>query len=176
VADAAFAFRAAGIVAAEIEHVTIGTAKASWRTIGDPIEEKRRPRSGYHGAFSAPWVFACAMTADAATLTLADFDDDRLQDAERRRLAAICDVVVDDECTRVFPNQFPAVVTVQLGGRRTQTERVMTNLGGPQRPLGSERLRQKLAANAGGRAAAIAAACDRLAELPRAADLLAAAR
>jgi hypothetical protein len=76
----------------------------------------------------------------------------------------------------VFPNQLPAVVTVGLRSGRTQTERVMTNLGGPRRPLGRERLRQKLAANAGSRAAPIAAACDRLAELPLAADLLAATR
>lgn len=177
VADAGFALRARGLRAEDVARVTIGTAAASWRTIGDPIEEKRRPRSAYHGAFSGPWVFACALVGGGGLgLSPADFAEETLADPVRRAVAEACDVVVDDECTRIFPNQFPSVVTVETRSGEVLSERVMTNLGGPQRPLSSEQLREKLRTNAGALADGIASACGRLAELQSMDALLATTR
>ena len=167
VADAAMALRARGVRPEDVEAVRIGTAAASWRTIGDPIEEKRHPRSGYHGAFSAPWVFACAMVGGGGLgLGHADFEDAHLGDPVRRGLAERCEVVVDERCTAIFPNQFPAVVTVRLRDGRELTEEVLTNLGGPERPLSREQLLAKLEGNAGRCADAIARACLELETLP----------
>jgi 2-methylcitrate dehydratase PrpD len=173
VADAALALRARGVRPEDVAHARIGTAAASWRTIGDPIEEKRHPRSGYHGAFSAPWVFACAMAGGGGLgLSRADFDDVHLADPVRRRLAEACDVVVDERCTAIFPEQFPAVVTVRLRDGSQQHAEVLTNLGGPERPLAREQLVAKLRANAGVCAGGIARTCLALEELPDLAPLL----
>ena len=177
VADAALALRARGVRPEDVERVRIGTAAASWRTIGDPIDEKRHPRSGYHGAFSAPWVFACAMVGGGDLgLSHADFDDAHLADPLRRALAERSDVVVDERCTAIFPYQFPAVATVRLRDGRELTEEVLTNLGGPDRPLTREQLVTKLRANAGERADAIARACLDLESLPTVDPVLEATR
>jgi len=175
VADCAFELRAQGLRAEDLSHVEIGTAAAPWRTIGDPIAEKRRPRSAYHGAFSAPWVFATALLRDGEPrLTRGDFAPETVGDPERLRVAGLCDVVVDGACSAVFPHQFPAVVhAVTVDGRRWDA-RVMANLGGPERPLSREQLLVKLRENSGGRAEAIAQAAAGLPSLASASDLLAA--
>jgi len=167
IVDAAIALRNRGVRPDDIEGVRIGTAAPSWRTIGDPIEEKRHPRSGYHGGFSAPWVFACAMVGGSGLgLSYSDFDDAYLAEPVRRSIAERCDVVIDERCTRIFPHQFPSVVTVRLRDGREMTEEVLTNLGGPDRPLSREQLTSKLLANAGEASDAIASACFELDSLP----------
>lgn len=175
--DAAIALRASGIRAEDVEHVTIGTAAASWRTIGDPIEEKRRPRTPYHSAFSGPFVFATALVGGSGLgVSSRDFTEETLNDPERRRLAGASEVVVDEECTRIFPRQFPAVVRVRTRDGRELEQRVLTNRGGPDRPLSREELIQKLEDNAGPLAAVIADACERLPELESVTPLLDATR
>ncbi|MDE2572775.1 MAG: MmgE/PrpD family protein, partial [bacterium] len=145
VVDAALSLRAQGVEAEQISHVTIGTARASHRTIGDPIEEKRRPQTPYHAAFSAPFVFATAMVGGGGLgVGFEDFTERALSDPARRRLAAKCDVVIDEACDALFPVQFPAVVEVELHDGRCVAERVMANRGGGDRPLGREELRRKL--------------------------------
>ena len=177
VADAAFALRTQGVGPADIAEVQIGTAAASLRTIGEPIAEKRSPRSAYHGAFSAPWVFALAMAGGSGLgLSSSDFTESLLQDPVRRRMAELCEVVADSDCDAVFPHQFPAVVTVLLRDGRRLTERVMTNLGGPERPLSRAQLLSKLQSNAGDAAPAIAEACRLLDVLPTVTPLLVATR
>lgn len=51
------------------------------------------------------------------------------------------DVVPDDECNTIFPHQFPAIVTVRTDDGQTWREEVLTNRGGPQRPLSDAELR-----------------------------------
>ena len=155
VVDAALALKARGLRPEAVERVTIGTAAAAWRTIGDPIAEKRRPRTPYHAAFSAPFVFATALVGGSGLgVTTSDFSDAALADAERLRLAGASDVVVDEECTRIFPHQFPAVVCVRTRGGAKLEERVMQN-----RVLSRSELRAKLEDNAGPLAAGLADAC-----------------
>jgi 2-methylcitrate dehydratase PrpD len=175
--DAAIALKKAGLRPEEVERVTIGTAGASWRTIGDPIEEKRRPRTPYHAAFSAPFVFATALVGGSGLgVSARDFTEETLADPERRRIAQACDVVVDGECSRIFPNQLPAVVFVETRDGRHLEERVMTTRGGPERPLSPADLESKLADNAGPLAAGIAGACRELDQLATVEPVLAATR
>lgn len=175
--DAAVAFKAKGLRAEEVESIRIGTAAASWRTIGDPIEEKRRPRTPYHAAFSGPFVFATALAGGSGLgVSSRDFTEATLVDPERRRLAEATEVVVDDECTRIFPNQFPAAVQVRTRDGRELEERVLTNRGGPQRPLSRRELVAKLDDNAGPLAGGIAAACGSLASQATVTPLLDATR
>jgi 2-methylcitrate dehydratase PrpD len=157
--DAAIALKARGVVADDVVSLSLGTAAASWRTIGDPIEEKRNPRTPYHAQFSAPFVFATALVGGSGLgVTMTDFTDATLADPERRRLASVTDVVADDECSRIFPHQFAGVARVTLRDGSELEERVMVNRGGPQHPLSRADLTTKLEINVGERAARIAAA------------------
>ncbi|TAM60105.1 MmgE/PrpD family protein [bacterium] len=150
IVDAALRLRARGVKAADVERVRIGTATASHRTIGSPIEQKRLPQSAYHAAFSAPFVFATAMVGGGGLgVGFEDFSEAALRDPQRRRLSERSDVVVDAACDAVFPEQFPAVVTVWLHDGQEITERVMANRGGSERPLTRDELLRKAEMTAG---------------------------
>jgi 2-methylcitrate dehydratase PrpD len=171
--DAAIALRERGLTARDVERVVIGTAAPSWRTIGDPIDQKRRPLSPYHAQFSGPFVFATALVGGGGLgVALEDFTDATLSDPLRLEVANRCDVVVDDECTRIFPHQFGGVVTVHTKTGASLTERVMVNRGGTDRPLSREDLRYKFQMNAGNSAAELSVAIDRLEDLDRIDQLL----
>ena len=53
------------------------------------------------------------------------------------------------ECDEIFPNQFPAVLTARLHDGRELEQAVMSNRGGPQRPLSDRELELKFTDNAG---------------------------
>ena len=171
--DAALALRARGVRAEDVVRVVLGTAAASWRTIGDPIEEKRCPRTPYHAQFSAPFVFATALVGGSGLgVTQADFTESALEDPLRQRVAGVTEVVVDDECTRRFPHAFAGVARVVLADGEQLEERVLVNRGGPDRPLTRQELVTKLQSNAGALAPGIADACARLQELDTVAELM----
>ena len=50
------------------------------------------------------------------------------------------DVVADDRCTAIFPQQFPAVLTARLHDGREVVQEVLTTRGGPERPLSFEEI------------------------------------
>jgi 2-methylcitrate dehydratase PrpD len=173
--DAALALKGEGLRAADVKRVEIGTAAASWQTIGDPIDEKRRPRTPYHAAFSGPFVFATALVGGAGLgVSRDDFTAETLADPERRRIAEATDVVADEECSGTFPHQFPAVVRVETASGDVFERRVMVNRGGPDRPLSSAELYAKLEQTAGQLAPAISEVCERLDRLPEIGGVLAA--
>lgn len=157
IVDAALALKQRGLRPDNVERVEIGTAAASWRTIGDPIEEKRHPRSPYHGEFSGPFVFACALVGGGGLgVSLDDFTEETLRDPVRIGIAERCSVVKDPECTNVFPRHLPAVVKVWTKDGSMLEERVMVNRGSPDLPLSREELMIKLRSTAGKRAEALA--------------------
>lgn len=147
--DAALRLRAAGIDPAAITSITLGVPEPVLRTIGEPIEEKRRPRSGYHGAFSGPYTVAAGLLGGGGLGVFhEDFTDRAVADPARLDLADRVRCVADEECTALFPRQFPAVLTVELADGSTVRERVSHNRGGPANPLGEEALTRKFALNA----------------------------
>lgn len=171
--DAALEIKGRGVRAEEVTHVTLGTAAASWRTVGDPIDLKRRPRTPYQAQFSAPFVFATALVGGSGLgVSQADFTEETLSDPLRRRLAESTQVVVDDDCTRVFPHEFPGVARVVLRDGTELQHRVMQNRGGPNRPLTAAELVRKLELNAGPLAAGIAGAAAALDRLESVHDLM----
>jgi 2-methylcitrate dehydratase PrpD len=150
IVDAALALRRQGLEAGSIESVEIGTAGPSWRTIGDPIEMKRRPLSPQHARFSAPFVFAAAIVGGGGLgLSLADFTAATISDEVRLAVAERCSVIIDPDCDALFPFQFPATVTVRTRDGSELQERVMQNRGSPEWPLTSVELRAKLQETAG---------------------------
>lgn len=176
VVDAALELKRRGLTAADVRRVEIGTAAASWRTIGDPIEEKRRPRDPYHATFSAPFAFATALVGGGGLgVSREDFTDATLADPERRRVANATDVVVDDACSRIFPDQFPAVVRVHTRSGAMLEARVNENRGGLERPLSPAEMFAKLEQTAGSLAVRVFEACERLDDLADVGSVLAAA-
>jgi 2-methylcitrate dehydratase PrpD len=149
VIDAVLALRAGGLTADDVTEVVVGVPTPTVRTVGEPIAGKRRPTSGYHAKFSAPYIVAAALCGGSGLgVGLRDFDDVLVTDSRRRALMDLVTVVADAGCDEAYPAQLPAVVTVRTRDGHTRTERVMTNRGGPQRPLSTAQLGRKFADNA----------------------------
>jgi 2-methylcitrate dehydratase PrpD len=146
--DAALRLRASGVRPDDIVALTLGVPAPVLHTIGEPPEEKARPRSGYHGAFSGPFTVAAALLGGGGLGVFhEDFTDEAARDPRRLALAAKVRVVADPECNAIFPRQFPAVLTAELADGSRRTERVLANRGGPGNPLSPEELTTKFVLN-----------------------------
>ncbi|TFH98711.1 MmgE/PrpD family protein [Micrococcus lylae] len=147
--DAAAAMRRAGITPDDIESLVLGVPAPNLRTIGEPIQVKRTPETAYMAQFSGPYAVAAGLLGGGGLeVGLDDYTDELAQDPERRAIMAKVDVVPDDECTAIFPMQFPAVLTAHLKDGRTLTEKVLANRGGNKNPLSFEELTKKFRDNA----------------------------
>lgn len=152
--DAAIALREQGLDPERIERLTLGVPAPVIRTIGQPIESKRRPETGYQAQFSGPYAVAAGLLGGGGLgVGLADFTDDLARDPARRALMAKVDVVPDDRASEIFPMQFPAVLTARDTDGREWRHEVLTNRGGPARPLSDGELATKFRDNASGRLA-----------------------
>ncbi|MGH3729927.1 MAG: MmgE/PrpD family protein [Micromonosporaceae bacterium] len=150
--DGGLALRGRGIPVDRITHIELRVPTAVIRTIGQPIETKRAPRTGYQAQFSGPYaVVAGLLGGSGLGVGLDDFSDELATDPRRRDLMALVDVVPDARCDAIFPNQFPAVVRVSTDDGQQWTEEVLANRGGPQRPLSDAELGVKFHQNVSGR-------------------------
>ncbi len=132
-----------------IESLTLGVASPTVRTIGEPREEKTRPRSGYHAQFSGPFTVAAALIGGGGLgVDLDDFTDAHARDERYLEIASKVLVVADPECDAIFPNQFPAVLRARLDDGSLIEEKVLANRGGPDHPLSREELKVKFMGNA----------------------------
>ncbi|MGW0504928.1 MmgE/PrpD family protein [Micromonospora sp. NPDC003241] len=176
--DAGLALRAQNVPVDRIDHIELRVPAAVIRTIGQPIDTKRTPDTGYQAQFSGPYaVVAGLLGGGGLGLGLGDFTDELARDPARRALMSRVDVVADDKCTKIFPYQFPAIVTVRTDDGRTWREEVLTNRGGSQRPLSDAELAMKFHDNVAGRldpdtAEQVVAAVADLADVTDVADLL----
>lgn len=147
--DAARRLRSRGIDPAEIEHLELGAPTSVLRTIAEPREDKIRPKSGYHAAFSGPYTVAAGLLGGGGLGVFHDdFTDDAAADPARLALAAKVHCVPDARCDEIFPHQFPAVLRARLKDGRELEERVDANRGGPQNPLSADELATKFRLNA----------------------------
>lgn len=149
VIDAARALRERGVAAEDIDSVVVGVPASIVRTIGEPLEVKRAPATGYMAQFSGPYAVAAGLFGGGGLgVGLDDFTDALARDPARRALMAKVTVVADDECSAIFPHQFPAVVRVRASDGQEFVEKVLANRGGPQRPLSYPELATKFSDNA----------------------------
>jgi 2-methylcitrate dehydratase PrpD len=149
VIDAAIALRQQGLRPEQVESVQIGVAAPTVRTIGEPLDVKRAPATGYQAQFSGPYTFAAALIGGGGLgLGLDDFTDALAADEERRSLMSRVTVVADATCDEIYPDELPAIVTVRTTDGRELVERVLANRGGPARPLTAAELATKLRDNA----------------------------
>jgi 2-methylcitrate dehydratase PrpD len=147
--DAAGALRAAGISPDQIDRIVLGVPAPNLRTIGEPIDVKRAPETGYMAQFSGPYAVAVGLFGGGGLgAGLDDYTDELARDPDRRTLMGKVDVVADDRCTALFPRQFPAVLTARLTDGREVVEEVLTTRGGPERPLSFDELAAKFHDNA----------------------------
>ena len=147
--DAALALRARGVAAADIRRVQLGVAAPTVRTIGDPIDVKRTPGTGYQAQFSGPYtVVAGLLGGGGLGLGLDDFTDALARDPQRRALMARVEVVADERCDAIYPDHFPAVLTAELADGSSVVEQVLTNRGTAERPLSDDELTTKFRHNA----------------------------
>ena len=148
--DAAIRLREEGLKIEEIEEIELGAATPTLRTIAQPKEEKARPKTGYAAKFSGPFTVATALLGGGGLgVSLDDFTDEAVQDSRKLDLASRVRCVTDEECDRIFPNQFPAVLRVRLKSGEEREARVSHNRGGPENPLSDEELETKFRTNAG---------------------------
>ncbi|GAA2018542.1 MmgE/PrpD family protein [Nocardioides kribbensis] len=148
--DAAGRLRVRGVRPDDVERLVLGVPAPNLRTIGEPIEVKRTPETGYMAQFSGPYAVAVGLLGGAGLgAGVEDYTDELARDPQRRALMAKVDVAPDQRCTDIFPTQFPAVLTAHLVDGRKLVEEVLTTRGGPQRPLSFEELAAKFRANAG---------------------------
>jgi 2-methylcitrate dehydratase PrpD len=148
--DAAAALRQRGVDIDRIASLRLGVPASVVRTIGEPIEVKRSPDTGYMAQFSGPYAVAAGLLGGTGLGTgLDDYTDELAVDPRRRAIMAKVDVVADDECTAIFPAQFPSVLRATLDDGTELVEAVLANRGGPARPLSYAELALKFATNAG---------------------------
>lgn len=166
--DGALALRARGIGPEDIESVVGGVAAPTVRTIGEPLEAKRTPATGYQAQFSGPYAIAAAMHGGSALgLGLDDFTDELAHDPSLMALMQKITIVADAECDAIYPMQFPGILRVRTRDGSEHVERVLANRGGDARPLGDDELRAKFRDNASRSLApdAVAAVEDAVARL-----------
>ncbi|MEV4201583.1 MmgE/PrpD family protein [Micromonospora globbae] len=147
--DAAAELRQRGVRPTDVESIEVRVPGPVIRTIGEPIDIKRAPQTGYQAQFSAPYAVTVGLFGGGGLgAALEDYTDELATDPVRRELMAKVSVVSDPRCDAIFPYQFPAVLTARLSGGRTETVEVLANRGGDQRPLTDDEVGRKFADNA----------------------------
>ena len=148
--DAAINLRQEGLEISRIEDIELGVASPVLRTIAQPEDEKAKPQTGYAAQFSGPFTVATALVGGGGLgVSLDDFTDEAAEDPVKLDLASRVRCVADEECDRIFPNQFPAILRVRLKTGEVRESRVSHNRGGPENPLSDEELEIKFRTNAG---------------------------
>ena len=146
--DAAIGLRRRGLAPDDVASATLEVAPPTVRTIGEPIDVKRRPDSGYLAQFSGPYAVVAALVGGHGLgVGLADFTDALARDPQRRKLMARIDVEPDPRMMSIYPCQLPARLTVTTTGGDTLVEEVLSNRGGPDDPLSDDELAVKYAEN-----------------------------
>lgn len=177
--DAARRLRASGLRPEQIVRAHLGVATPTVRTIGEPLELKQRPETGYQAQFSGPYTVAAALCGGSGLgFGLADVTDVMAHDPERLALAARITVGGDARCDDIYPSQFAAVLTVETTDGRTLVEEVLVNRGGPDDPLSDGELMSKFTDNTDdllspADAETVADACAGLARLDSVDELMA---
>ncbi|MEV0134487.1 MmgE/PrpD family protein [Dactylosporangium sp. NPDC050688] len=173
--DCALALRAAGLDPSAVDLIELGVPAPTLRTIAEPVAEKVRPRSTYHGKFSGPYTVATALLGGGGLgVGLDDFTGPL--DPDRLALAAKVRCVPDERATAIFPHAFAAVLRVHTAGTVLE-HRVDASRGSAEAPLSPADLARKFTFNATRvlspeAAGALAARTTALADLPAVDTLL----
>lgn len=128
------------IAGARIKHLIALVPEFYLQLVGEPIDQKRRPRSTYEARFSLPYALAVAVRD--GDITTSSFNADRLRDPEILELMSKVECQPTEYST--FPGEFPGGVRVVLEDGSTFEAKVEHNIGGPKLPLAPADLDLKL--------------------------------
>jgi 2-methylcitrate dehydratase PrpD len=146
--DAASAIRRRGIDLDEIVAIDLGVAAAIVHTIGEPIEIKRAPETGYMAQFSGPYAVAAGLLGGGGLeVSLGDYTDDLAREPRRRQLMSLVSVSANDRCDEIFPYQFPSILRIRMRNGDEIVEETLVNRGGAERPLSFDELATKFENN-----------------------------
>lgn len=141
VVDAAANLRRRGVTPGQIESIEVGVPSPNVRTIGEPLEVKQAPATGYMAQFSGPYAVAAGLLGGGGLeVNLDDYTDELAIAADRVEIMRKVTIVGDEEMDAIFPYQFPARLTARLKDGTTCEEKVLANRGGGQRPLSQEEI------------------------------------
>jgi 2-methylcitrate dehydratase PrpD len=128
-----------GIDLDEIRTLDCRITDRALETVCLPIEEKRRPPTGYAAKFSLPFSVASRLVHGRSTL--ADFSDESVQDLRTLALADKITCTADPEAD--FPRYYPAWVVITLRDGRTFEGREPIHRGHPDNPMTAQQLADK---------------------------------
>lgn len=135
--DAALLLRAEhGIAPDDIARVHVRTYRAALDVAGHPD-----PQTAFEAKFSLPYVLAHALIHGSVRLDA--FLDDRLQDADTRRLMQRVQIEEDPELTARFPRRRSAHVEIELKDGSRHRHFAPDRKGDPEAPLSDDELNAK---------------------------------
>lgn len=151
VVDAGIALRTEeGLVPDDVASAVVGVAGAAVRTIGEPLDQKQTPQTGYQAQFSGPYALSVGLFGGGGLgAARSDYSDEIVTRNDRRAFMARVDVRPDPVCDAIFPEQFPAIVRVLTTSGDRLEKCVLETRGGPARPLSDGELTAKFRAAAG---------------------------
>jgi 2-methylcitrate dehydratase PrpD len=144
-ADAAAALRDAhGLALNDIRRVRVLVPQEVVKTICEPVANKKNPANSYDAQFSLPYIVATGLVK--GRFTLAELEDDALEDGAVLDLAARVDYEIDPAST--FPRHYTGEVIVETADGRSLRQREGINRGCADRPLTNGEIVTKFLANA----------------------------
>lgn len=159
IVDAAARLAATGVGPEQIAEITVGVPTQIVRTVGEPIESKRRPETAYQTQFSGPYAVTIGLFGGHGLgAGLSDYSDALAVDPARRALMARVRVEADEQCDSIYPHQFPCVLTATLRDGTVRRTEALVNRGGPAYPLSADELATKFTENATRSLSTVAAA------------------
>ncbi len=108
--------------------------------VGEPLEQKRVPRTVYEARFSLPYAVARAVVDGEVNLD--SFGPDRLKDPEVLGVAAKVGYEVVEFPT--FPGDYPGGLRVEMEDGRVFQAHLDYNVGSTRNPLSADRLEGKM--------------------------------
>ncbi len=142
--DAAIALRARGVRAGDIAHVRALVPQEVVKTVGEPVENKRRPANDYDAKFSIPYAVATGFVR--GKFGLAELEEPALRDPDILALADKVDYEADPNSE--FPKAYSGEVIVRLKDGRELSHREQINRGAADRPLSNQEIIAKFMDNA----------------------------
>ena len=127
-----------------IESIELRVPAAAVPILCEPLEDKRRPQTGYAARFSLP--FSTALIFAYGKAEIDDFSDERLVDPVIRELSDRTTYVIDDSLP--FPETFPGWVVVRLKSGARLESRMDASRGSREHPMSDTEIFRKFEANA----------------------------
>lgn len=144
--EAARTIALAGIDPARIARVRAYIHETGRHILAEPLDFKRRPTTPYGAQFSLPFGVAVGLTSVDREVDLLSFASGELEDPAKVRLAAMVEILHDDEATT--PRYRGGAVEVELDDGTVISQRVPHNPGSPDRPMSDSAIEEKFVGNA----------------------------